>query len=84
MSKMFKVVPWFCWVLVCHCSGAGSSVRPADASDSAADAATATGGTAVTSGGAMATTGGTAAQAFPITVDQMDTEVRMATLARTA
>ena len=58
MSKMFKVVPWLCWVLVCHCSGAGSSVRSADASDSAADAATATGGTA---GNSARGAGGTAA-----------------------
>ena len=58
MSKMFKVLPWFCWVLVCHCSGAGSSVRSADASDSAADAATATGGTA---GNSARGAGGTAA-----------------------
>ena len=42
MSRIFKVLPLFCWLLVCGCSGSsGSQVSPIDASSGAPDASAA-------------------------------------------
>ena len=66
MSRIFKVLPLFCWLLVCGCSGSsGSQVSPIDASSGAPDASAATGGVADTSapgtGGAQGTVDAVAA-----------------------
>jgi pectate lyase len=62
MSKIFKVFPCLCCLLVCHCSsGSGSPGNHPDASTGSPDAPTATGGAAGTSalgtGGAQGTGG---------------------------
>jgi polygalacturonase len=66
MSRIFKVLPLFCWLLVCGCSGSsGSQVSPIDASSGTPDAPAATGGVADTSppgtGGAQGTVDAVAA-----------------------
>ncbi len=62
MSKIFRVLPYLCCLLVCHCSsGSGSPVSHPDGANGAADASTATGGAAGTSApgtGGIVGTGG--------------------------